>query len=1394
MKKTLSIPIFFLFSMVLVGQNTGKWVMPVTDAYTNSLTNKTLEIIFPSSGNITYNELPYARGYDNIGAYGGAYNPNFSEQKFYILGDKLYHNGTTTTWITSNANNKNFTSSFRIIPLNSEGTRFHIIYGDETTPNHNHLLVGQTTELINGTWVFGNQIELANMANPWTEPVHDYLFASFTVSPNNQGAYKLFACYGIEDLTSYELVGYSIDSNGVNPVSRTVYSTSGGSFPDLAYCSWQLSHKTNNSTGTEIFAWCSSSGWNPLYSNLLNHLFILDGSTQRELVMNYGPITGVSFSVVDPSVVYIACEGTGNNYTGRGIYKVNYITGAVLGMLAGSGEYNRSWLKKAPDGHIYAVRNDGRALGRINQQSGNFEAGIFTFPDNMKLNSYYDIITTGGVTHKLFYLPDDNRPVNTLSSTFTTTYTDPCQNTGTATVAATGGTAPYTYQWYYVDNGQPVLMPGYTTATVTNLAVGTYQCVVTDAYGYTVTVTIVITYDPNVVVSGMNYISGGTHTNETKIFEQGFIVKAGTTVTLNNCNYQFMPGAKVIVEQGAIYGNINNPTINVSGGVLILDATTFKSVPACNNRWQGIEVWGNKTAHQAMVAGKCAQGKLITRNNSVIQDAICAVALWQPGNFNTTGGIINASNTWFTNNTKSLHALEYDNYVPTNDTIIKVLVSNVSSFTNCTFNITALYIPGSPAQVFYKHVDLSKVNGLKFRGCDFSIPPGIYSYINLYNMAIGCYNAGFQLDAPCTNTTVPCTSYDRSNFNNFYTAIYAANTGVNNYTFSIIRANFNNNAIGVYVNGVKNESILFNNFYLGPNYGDNCEGGNPSYGIYLENSSGFLIEENTFQKATGAPTGTYMGVAVNNCACDQDIIYKNTFTGLSVGNYSYGINRSNPDNDGNGLSYECNHNSNNAVDFRVTGPHVDTAKIHGHIGRTTLASGNTFSSAASVSWHFMNEGGEDIRYYHYGYTNQYPTKIFTIDPNNPDNYFLRIPAPENSCPSHYGNGGATSDDYLMILTAAQKEAVREEYSLADSSYNDVKGLYDYLKDGGNTAGTKLDIETAQPNQMWQLVADLLSKSPYLSEEVLRAAADQTQVIPESELFEVLAANPDELRNNSLMDYLEQKENPLPGYMIDLLKQVALGSSAKTVLIDQMNEFNTQRVQAAQKLLRSALNDTVVDIPYIRHWLTKLNSPVGDEQIAFTYLEEGKTDSAYLVLDAIPGKYGLDGDALDEFNAFADMFTFQVQLKQMGRTIYDLDSTELAWLNTYANNSMGQAGSMARDILEYTNNGHFCHCPGSQPTWFKQSKPVRAGNNIKDIKITIKPNPADTWVVFDYQLPTGTHYAVLTIADALGKVNQTIVLKQNKGQWIWDTRQAGSGDYYYLLQAGSRQATGKIIVK
>ncbi|MBK7031451.1 MAG: hypothetical protein IPH45_20660 [Bacteroidales bacterium] len=67
--------------------------------------------------------------------------------------------------------------------------------------------------------------------------------------------------------------------------------------------------------------------------------------------------------------------------------------------------------------------------------------------------------------------------------------------------------------------------------------------------------------------------------------------------------------------------------------------------------------------------------------------------------------------------------------------------------------------------------------------------------------------------------------------------------------------------------------------------------------------------------------------------------------------------------------------------------------------------------------------------------------------------------------------------------------------------------------------------------MWALRAELLGVSPHLSEEVLRKVADKTDIFTEAVIFDILAANPDELKKEELFQYLENKENPLPTYMI-----------------------------------------------------------------------------------------------------------------------------------------------------------------------------------------------------------------------------------------------------------------------
>ena len=94
------------------------------------------------------------------------------------------------------------------------------------------------------------------------------------------------------------------------------------------------------------------------------------------------------------------------------------------------------------------------------------------------------VILTAG-THQITVV-DANGCVQTIvititqppkvEGTVTTTPTNCLGATGTATVNPTGGFPPYTYVW------SP---GGQTTQTITNLAAGTYTCIITDSHGCT---------------------------------------------------------------------------------------------------------------------------------------------------------------------------------------------------------------------------------------------------------------------------------------------------------------------------------------------------------------------------------------------------------------------------------------------------------------------------------------------------------------------------------------------------------------------------------------------------------------------------------------------------------------------------------------------------------------------------------------------------------------------------------------------------------------------------------------------------------------------------------------------------------------------------------------------
>lgn len=603
-------------------------------------------------------------------------------------------------------------------------------------------------------------------------------------------------------------------------------------------------------------------------------------------------------------------------------------------------------------------------------------------------------------------------------------------------------------------------------------------------------------------------------------------------------------------------------------------------------------------------------------------------------------------------------------------------------------------------------------------------------------------------------------------------------------TLLVNRAVFNNNIYGVKIEGVNNAVVLHSDFYIGENTCDNCS--DPTgIGIYIENATGFAIEDNDFTKSPfpGTPSANYIGIAINNTE-SSDEVYKNTFDNLSYGNYSEGQNWI-TDLTNEGLCYFCNINTNNYSDFHVAVNDNQIGGIQSKQGDQNQVTGNEFTQTGAT-WHFYNGGNHLIEYY---YNENEPVEI-------PDDYLIsdiikKGEDLENSCLSHYDEDPPDG----LPLTPPQKLSVEQDYYINLISYNNVKVLYNNLVDGGSTSAELTDIQTAQPQDMWTLRAQLLGDSPHLSMEVLKAAVDKTEVFTEAALFDILAANPDELKKNELIKYLEEKQNPLPAYMIDILRSVATGTTYKTVLQQQMARYNRFKTRAAHDIIRSNLHDSLSNNNELRNWLDNIGGLSSDRQIISTYIQDNNFASAYALANMLPQLYFLTGNKLTEHNYFMEILSLHDTLSRQGRNIFQLDSTEIVALVLIADGSNGLAGTQAKSILEAGYDYHYANCPSIDSTAGYKNRRIsmESLNQVYGIYISVKPNPANKWAAFDYTLPESKEVANITIRDVTGKTIEVLYVKGKQGQKLWDTRQIDQGVYIYTLETGDFSKSGKIVI-
>ena len=352
---------------------------------------------------------------------------------------------------------------------------------------------------------------------------------------------------------------------------------------------------------------------------------------------------------------------------------------------------------------------------------------------------------------------------------------------------------------------------------------------------------------------------------------------------------------------------------------------------------------------------------------------------------------------------------------------------------------------------------------------------------------------------------------------------------------------------------------------------------------------------------------------------------------------------------------------------------------------------------------------------------------------------------------------------------------------------------------GNTPLVLQQIQNTWPQDAWDLRNDLIAISPFVSQEALRETAE-SGVLPDAMLFEVCMANPDATQDEDFLYSLANDiPDPLPIYMINMIRDSWATETTRTILEYGLAQASSKRDFYCSVLLNDEKLRDTTNIDSLRIFHTLRDNLSDRYLLADSYIEENDFENAENILDDIVLDFDLDDRKLDEFDNFVELFDLLKNLNDSNRTIFEMDTTQKSDMETIAAEN-GWAGAKARNILCYV----YGLCEDSPIVTDTSSAPKSAELNFYDPekllneaynKLSVKPNPADNFAKFEWELPLLGGETILRIVDLNGKTIQQHLISDKLGTWMWDTRSVKDGTYLYEINANGKQlANGKLVIQ
>ena len=889
-------------------------------------------------------------------------------------------------------------------------------------------------------------------------------------------------------------------------------------------------------------------------------------------------------------------------------------------------------------------------------------------------------------------------------------------------------------------------------------------------------------------------LSWPTQFNDGAVWAWDFPLKLYQNVHVRNkqmlkitCRTELVGEAKIVVEPGGVLlidgGTITNASYNAEAGYF-------------NAPFRGIEVWGNANQGQQDglqswwwpgVTNLAHQGLVVIKNGGIIENAETGVYLGKPGDPTKAGGVIRFEGTateppGVIRNCRT--GVKFDPYTSLSSNGL-VALNNRSTFAHARFEWTEDFdnIHGNN-----NPIALADLNGVRvsFRACTFEHSGQYPQYSSELGYGIRAHNSTVWVMDACPNNTWNCTLAQRvpCTFTGLDHGVHAtASMGLPR--LSVHRAQFTSNVCGVYGEGLRNPMVRHCTFNVGEravtlDAADEALWAQHHRGIFFTHCNGLRVMDNALTEAS-EPAAPTEGIVIGYTTTASESIRSNTVSGMDRAYVGEGVSANQAAPAAIGLQFLCNTNNANgdniwsrvAQDAPASEAQYHTIRLNQgwqNIPALNYLDNHPQPQLGSNDPVDLRVGTQSlITYWHVAAGHYAPTSIAGMAAPT-----LSGPQVLYGCP-------------IIISGASDQLALQGEVEQARQAYAGLRFLYANLIDGGSTDVVLDEIAAAWPQDYWDLRAYLLSKSPYLSVDVLKEAM-QKEGFPDAMRAEICIANPEATQKEGFLKWLETEcTQPLPEALLEAIEASWAVKTYRATLEMQMGQEHLRMSEAAYalaELLAADDEENGTDQAEELAALQLLRTVEARSDEALRLLGRHQYTQARALITALPGEHELKGKQVDERARMLTYIDFLEAVHTDGRTPAQLTAAEVAQLQAFIDVEHDRPTQWASHLLCYHHG--ICRSPytgdaGQEP----KSRVRRPAAAVKEqARLGIKPNPANAWVVFTCELPDLSGEAQLIVRDVMGREAWRASLGRGNGQVLMDTRGLPAGAYTVEVVQGT----------